>query len=62
MNNASLTELGFTHKYLPLDKKRKCTNCRTKMVDGTPVSMVFNHNDKIKGYFCSEQCYRNWNP
>lgn len=45
-----------TYKLVRNDKKRRCTTCRTPILDGAQVLVGTNDKGKIKGYYCKDAC------
>lgn len=39
-----------------LEKKKRCSGCRKKMVDGTTALQVKRANGKTAGIFCQSAC------
>jgi hypothetical protein len=40
------------------DKKRNCTKCDSKIVDGQIVIVRLSAKNKIQEYLCSEKCVK----
>lgn len=38
------------------DKKRDCTRCRKKLVDGSTIVVVRNPQGKPRAHFCDHDC------
>lgn len=38
------------------DKKRRCSKCKSKLVDGKQVLVKVGTDGKIKEYYCKETC------
>jgi hypothetical protein len=43
------------YKFIMLDKKTRCTECKKKLLDGTQV-VCYKQGNKIKAYLCCEKC------
>ena len=50
-------------RYTPetLVKKVRCTQCRSKLKDGTIVIHHYDERNKLKAYICSEKCLTSYN-
>lgn len=43
-------------KLIMLEKKVRCTHCRTKLNEGKQVIRVYDARGKVRANLCSEKC------
>ena len=47
-------------KLITLEKKIRCTNCKTKLTEGRQVVRVYDTRGKVRANLCSEKCLNSY--